>query len=262
MICLCLMAIGASAQYRSIPNTAFDRGEKMTFRVAFNSALTGNITAGKAVLEVKNENKLINGRSTYHIVGEGYTTGIIEMFYQINDRLETYMDEEGLFAWQFVRRTRENNYKKDETVTFRQGDKLAVSLTKIVKAPAYVQDMVSSYFYARTLDISNLAVGQSFTVPFFLDDSVYQSKVVYRGKQTVKTKMGTFSCLMLSPMVATGYAFDDPYPISVFVTDDNRRVPVLIESKLSVGKARIELIDYSGNLPCLQAGKRNRKTAP
>jgi hypothetical protein len=235
-----------SQTYRTVENSAFVRGEKLTFRVAFNSALTGSITGGKATLELKNENKKINGRSTYHVVGEGKTTGFIELFYKVHDRFESYFDQDALIPWQFIRRTRENNYKKDDLVIFRQNDRLAVSLTKVMKVPANVQDVISAFYYARTLDISNLQPGDIIDVPFFLDDSVYQSRVIFKGKETVKTKLGKFRCVAFRPMVATGYAFDDPYPITVWITDDKNRLPILIESEQSVGRARVELISYSG----------------
>lgn len=247
LIILLFGCISAYSQhYRTIENTAFVRGEKLTFRVAFNSALTGNITGGKATLEVKNENRLIHNRSTYHIVGEGKTTGFIELFYKIHDRFESYFDQDALISWQFSRRTRENSYKKDDLVIFRQNDRLAVSLTKIVKVPTNVQDILSAFYYARTLDISNLRPGETMEIPFFLDDSVYHSKVIFKGREIVKTKLGRFNCIAFRPMVATGYAFDDPYPITIWITDDLNRLPVLIISEQAVGRGRIELVSYSG----------------
>ena len=240
----CLSAFPQS--YRKIHNTAFVRGEKLTFRVAFNSSLTGSITGGKATLEVKDDNKILNNRSTYHVVGEGRTTGLIELFYNVHDRFESYFDQEAIIARQFIRRTRENNYKKDDLVVFRQEDLLAVSLTKIVKVPANMQDVISVFYYARTLDITDLEPGGIIHVPFFLDDSVYNSRVIFKGRETVSTKLGKFKCIAFRPMVATGYAFDDPYPITLWLTDDANRIPILIESEQSVGRARIELISYSG----------------
>lgn len=232
--------------YRNVNNSAFVRGEKLTFRVAFNSALTGSITGGKATLEVKNENKILNDRSTYHVVGEGKTTGFIELFYKIHDSFESYFDQDAFIAWKFTRRTRENSYKRDDLVIFRQNDHLAVSLTKVMKVPANLQDVLSAFYYARTLDISNLEPGGIIEVPFFLDDSVYHSKVIFKGRETVRTKLGKFRCIAFRPMVATGYAFDDPYPITIWISDDANRLPILIESEQSVGRARVELISYSG----------------
>ncbi len=237
---------GFSQSYRSVPNTAFVRGEKLTFRVAFNSALTGSITGGKATLEVTDDNKILNNRSTYHVVGEGKTTGFIELFYKIHDRFESYFDQNAMIAWQFTRRTRENNYKKDDLVIFRQNDHLAVSLSKIIKISPNMQDVISAFYFARTLDISDLQPGGIIHIPFFLDDSVYNSRVIFKGRETVKTKLGKFRCIAFRPMVATGYAFDDPYPITIWITDDANRLPVLIESEQAVGRARVELVSFSG----------------
>ena len=47
-------------------------------------------------------------------------------------------------------------------------------------------------------------------------------------------------------MMATGEVFDDPYPLSVWITDDKNHIPVLLESKIIVGSVKIELIKYSG----------------
>ncbi len=75
---------GKAQPYRSINNEYFKRGEKLTYKVAFHSLLTGNLTAGTATLEVTKENKQIGGRDTYHAVGYGKTTGLIEMFYKVS----------------------------------------------------------------------------------------------------------------------------------------------------------------------------------
>ena len=73
-----------------------------------------------------------------------------ELFYKVHDRFESYFDQDALIARQFIRRTRENSYKKDDLVVFRQDDLLAVSLTKIVKVPANIQDVIYQY---STVDV-------------------------------------------------------------------------------------------------------------
>lgn len=242
-----LISLSAFPQsYRTITNTAFVRGEKLTFRVAYHSSLTGSIPAGKASLEVKDETKIFNNRRTYHVVAEGKTSGLIEVFYKLVDRYESYFDQEAFIPWQYSRYTRENTYKKDDLVTFRHADKLVVSLTKILKVPANIQDPVSAFYFARTLDVSQLEIGGILDIPFYLDDSVYRIPVIYKGKETIKTKLGKIKCLVFRPGVVKGYAFKDPYPLTLWISDDANRLPVLIESELSVGSARVELISYSG----------------
>jgi hypothetical protein len=75
---------------------------------------------------------------------------------------------------------------------------------------------------------------------------VYISVIQYLGKEVVKTKAGKFRCLKFKPMVATGKVFSNPYPMTLWVTDDKNRLPILVESAVSVGSVKAELISFSG----------------
>ncbi len=236
----------SSQQYRKISTIYFQRGEKLTFRIAYHSALTGNLTAGTATLELTRDNKQIGGRDTFHAIGYGKTTGLIEVFYQIEERFESFFDESAMIPWYFTRQTRENKYIKNDNVTFRHKDRIAVSPKGVKSIPENVQDIISAFYYARTIDLTGVMPGKEFKLQYFLDDSVYLSKIRYMGRETVKTKLGKFSCLKIEPMVATGDVFDDSYPVKLWVTDDGNRIPILIESKLSVGSVRVELTSYAG----------------
>jgi hypothetical protein len=235
-----------SQTYRSISNIYFQRGEKLTFRVAFHSLVTGNLTAGTATLELTSENKVIGGRNTFHAVGYGKTTGFIEVFYQVEERFESFFDESAMVPWYFSRRTKENKYQKIDNITFRHQEKIAVSPQKVMSIPENIQDIVSAFYYARCINLEGAKPGKEFPVTFILDDSVYYSKIKFYGRDTVKTKLGRFSCLKIKPMVAKGNVFDDSYPVTIWVTDDKNRIPILIESELSVGSVRVELTGFSG----------------
>lgn len=245
-LCFIITTLAQAQKFRTIENDYFKRGEKLNFRVAFHSTLTGNLTAGTATLEITKENKLINGRNTYHAMGYGKTTGFIEMFYQVEERFESFFDEESIIPWYFSKRSKENKYVKNDNITFRHKEKIAVSPQKVTFIPENIQDIISAFYYARCINLEGAKPGKEFPIPFMLDDSVYQSKIRYMGKEMVKIKLGHFSCLKIKPMVATGYVFDDPYPVTIWVTDDKNRIPVLIETELAVGSARVELVSYSG----------------
>jgi len=231
---------------RQIEKSTFTSGEKLSFRIAFSSALTGSLTAGKATLEVFPNKKNIRGHSSFHVVAKGETTGFVELFYKVKDKFESYIDDENILPLIFIRRTRENKYKKDEIVHFNHDEQTAESSKKTIRIPANTQDMVSAFYFARTQNISRLNEGESFDIPFYLDDSVYTTKVIFVGRQTIKTKIGQFNCLVFKPRVIKGKVFDEQYPATMWVTDDSNRLPVLIESKLRVGKARLELVAYEG----------------
>ncbi|NTW31685.1 MAG: DUF3108 domain-containing protein [Bacteroidetes bacterium] len=233
-------------------NEAFKRGEYIRYRVFYDALLSGEVNAGEAELEVKNETKVIAGRNTYHIVGLGLTKGVFNIFFKVVDRYETYIDEEALVPWVFIRRVNEGGYKIIQDVTFNQFKNTVTTVdgknnttnTLIVKEN--MQDIISAIYYARTLDFTNAKIGQSFSIPFTLDDSIYSSKIIYEGKEIKKISMGTFNCLKFKPMVATGTVFSDPYPMTLWVTDDKNHIPLFAESEILVGSVKLELIKYSG----------------
>lgn len=231
---------------RNIENTAFTNGEKLTFSVYYHSALTGKVTAGEATLEVKKHTVTKNGRDTYHIIGTGKSKGAFNFFFKVDDRFESFIDEIALIPWYFTRRTREGGYKKDDEVTFRQNQGQAISRNAVKKIPVNTQDILSVFYYARSLDMSGVKPNESFPLSFFLDDSLYVSKIVFLGREKVKTALGTFNCLKFKPMVIKGDVFSEPYPMELWITDDRNRLPVMIKSAVIVGSVRMELISYEG----------------
>ena len=239
------------AQLRTVKNDAFKRGELIRYKVYYDAALTGKVTAGEAELEVKNETKQIAGRNTFHIVGLGLTKGAFNFFFKVVDRYETYIDEQAMVPWLFIRRVNEGGYKISQDVTFNQFKNVASSLnnknSKTTTTPikSNVQDIISAFYYARTIDFTNAKLGQEFPVPFFIDDTVYTSSIVYEGKQNVPIGIGTFKCLKFKPSVAKGNVFKDQFPMTFYITDDKNHLPILVESAILVGSVKLELIKYS-----------------
>lgn len=252
VVVICLASTTTFAQLRKIKNEAFQRGEKLTYSVYYDALLTGKVKAGSATLEVKDENKIINDRSTFHIVANGRTKGAFNLFYKVIDRYETYLDEETIAPWLFIRRVDEGGYIINQDVTFNQNRKTAYfkdnkrGTSSSVTTPDYIQDIISVFYYARTYEFSSASANADFPVKFMLDDTVYSTKFIFLGRENVKTNLGTIRCLKFKPQVLTGSVFKDPYPMIIYVSDDKNRVPVMAESDVLVGKIRLELVDYYG----------------
>ena len=83
-------------------------------------------------------------------------------------------------------------------------------------------------------------------VYFFLDDSVYNSAILFDGRENIEIELGTFRCLKFRPGMATGEVFADKYPMEMWVTDDKNHLPILIKSAVIVGNVKAELMEYSG----------------
>ena len=233
---------------RTIKNDTFDRGESLKYKVYYHSALTGNVTAGYGTLTVTDNNRKFNGRETYHVVATGKSTKFFDWFFKVNDSFESFIDEKALIPWLFIRRTREGGYKKDDDVNFYHSAGTASSRKAITHIPANVQDVISAFYFARTLNQETIKPGDIINLPFFLDDSVYFSKVRYFGRETIKTTIGNIKCLKLKPMLVKGGTFKTDYPMTLWVSDDANKIPVLAESEVIVGAVKMELISYSGLL--------------
>lgn len=227
---------------RSIENRAFTSGEKVSYRLHY-----GMINAGVATLSVQDSKYTFNGRQAYHIVGEGNSIGSFDWFFRVRDRYESYVDKEGLFPYRFVRNCDEGGYKIFQDYTFFP-EKRAYKNHKgeAYLTPDFVQDMISAYFYARTLDYSSLQKGDILTVMTIVDDEIYPLKMKFLGRETIRIDAGKFRCLRFAPVVQKGRVFKKDEDLSVWVTDDGNHIPVLAKAKILVGSIKMELTSYSG----------------
>ncbi len=227
----------------TVRHEAFQAGEYLRFRLHY-----GFVDAGEAELTVQNANRKFNGREAYHIVGTGKTLGAFNWFFKVRDRYETYLDKQGSFPWVFVRDIQEGGYKKKQNYAFYQ-HKGAVKTHKgeTFQIPVASQDMISSFYYARTLDFSSITVGQTFTIPTFVDEETYPLRIKFIGREEIKTRTGTYKCLKFVPVVQEGRIFKEEEDMVVWITDDKNKIPVLAKAKVLVGSINMELVEY-GNL--------------
>lgn len=228
-------------QFRRVTNVAFGVGERLVFDVNF-----GYVTAGEAVMQVAGYDYHA-GRRCYRIQFEVNTLPFFSAFYKVEDRYLTLIDEEGIFPWRFEQRIREGGFKRDFTAEFDQVAGIAKTTDgKTLPIPPYVHDIVSAFYYARTLDFTGFKVGQRVRLQNFYKDSTFILDVKYRGKQTVVVHAGTFNCIVVEPLVKEGGLFKSEGNILVWLTDDERKLPIQVTSKILIGSISGELREYSG----------------
>ena len=227
--------------YRSLSQTAFSVGERLEYLIHY-----GFIDAGNAVLEVKN-GAAINGRATYKIVGTGKSLGSFDWFFKVRDHYETHLDVAGIFPHRFIRECDEGGYKIHQDYTFYQDRRgYKDRLGKTYLAPDFIQDMISAFYYARTIDFSNAKYGDIFTIQTLVDDEYYPLKIKFTGREEISLKSGKYRCLKFAPVVQKGRVFKKEEDLSVWITDDKNLIPVLAQAKILVGSIKMELIQYSG----------------
>ena len=227
-------------EYKSVENKAFQAGEMLKYKFAY-----GFLNAGEAVLEVKKSDRKIQNREILHVVGRGYSISAFDWFFKVRDRYETYIDKEGIFPWLFVRRINEGGYSKEQDYKFYQHKgKVVDEDDKTYDIPYGIQDMLSSFYYARTIDFSNAKKGDVFEFQSFVDEEVYPLRIKYAGDKTIKVDKGKFNCMVFHPVVQEGRIFEDDDDLTVYITKDENKIPILAKAKILVGSIRMELIDY------------------
>ena len=224
----------------------FQRGEEAKYRVFYDSWLTSWMTAGVGYISIKDDEKEFSGHKTFHFEAIGRSVGMFNWFYKVDDRFESYSDEETILPYHFIRRTREGSYRYEDDVDFDHEKGVASSRRKVKPVPPGIKDIISAFYYMRTLDFSGIEEGQEYSLNFYLDDSAYVSKIIFLGREIVETRMGKFNCLKFKPMVAQGEIFQEPYPMIIWVTDDRNKAPVLVKSTVIVGSVKVELIEVEG----------------
>ncbi|HJN06922.1 MAG TPA: DUF3108 domain-containing protein [Bacteroidales bacterium] len=248
LLTLCLYATNFLFSQDTVINHAFKTGEYLKYRVYYSSAV-GNFTAGEAILTVgKWEDKYAGKtKDVYRITGIGNSKGMFNWFYKVRDKFETFTDKNTLLPYAFIRKTREGKYEQDDIVIFDREENEAITNSIEVKAiPPNVHDMISAFYYMRTITLEDFDADSMYFINFFLDDSVYVSAVKFMGKSEINTKWGDIGCLKFAPMMASGEVFADKYPMSVWISDDENHIPILVESAVIVGSVKMELIEFGG----------------
>lgn len=252
-----LMAVqGASPQSTSAPiitgetsttlptvmQSAFKKGERLEFDVSY-----GWLDAGEAIIEIKKEDKTIAGREVMHVVGTGNSLGTFNWFFKVRDRYETYIDEQGIFPWIFVRDIHEGGFELKQYYTFNQYKQIVkTDKGKEFNVPLGVQDMISSFYRARAIDFSTAVPGQVYEIQAFVDNEVWPLKIKYLRNETITIDKGTFDCMVFVPVVQKGRIFKAEEDMMVWVTNDGNKIPVLAKAKVLVGSIKMELREFSG----------------
>lgn len=248
LLILCLCAPNLLISQDTVINHAFKTGEYLKYRVYYSSAI-GNFTAGEAILTVgKWEDKYAGKtKDVYRITGIGNSKGMFNWFYKVRDKFETFTDKNTLLPYAFIRKTREGKYEQDDIVIFDRDENEAITNSVEVTAiPDNVHDIVSAFYYMRTLNLEDFDIDSMYFINFFLDDSVYISAVKYMGKSEIDTKWGSIRCLKIAPMMASGEVFAEKYPMFIWISDDENHIPILVESEVIVGSVKMELMEFGG----------------
>ena len=213
-------------------------GEYSAFDITF-----GGIKVGSAELEIDGQIH-VNGVLALHIVGRGKTAPFFDWFFKVRDVYETYLDPAHIRPVKFIRDIYEGGYQKQQLYTFKHSDGLVFWKDTSHIIFSNTQDMLSALFFARTFNKANLKKEESFSVPIFMDEKNYLLDILYLYNEQVATNFGVVNCMVFMPKMQEGRVFQDGEKMKIWISDDQNRLLVKVETQIWAGTIKAILVDY------------------
>jgi hypothetical protein len=204
------------------------------------------LRAGTATLSVESIESY-DGHDCYKLVSTANSNSVVSTFFEVRDRVESLMDVKGLFTRRFEKHLKEGGYVKDEVIRFDYATRRAYYADgDTVEILPSTQDALSALYYARTLD---LEVGKLVAFPDHSGKKNYPLRVRVLGRERIRTPAGKFDCLVVEPRMKSEGIFKHKGGLTVWLTDDDRRMPVKMKSQIAIGAITAELIRWRPGRP-------------
>jgi hypothetical protein len=226
MVLVCVAVLCCAA--RASDGLPFKLGEKLTFDVRYEF-----VKAGEATLEVKEITQCGNQSECFRLVSEAKTTMPFSLVFEVSDRVESFVHVDSLYTLRYVKILKEGNYEAYDEVDFDQMRHTATYPGgEVVEVPARVQDVLSSLYYIRTMD---LEVGRSVYIDNHADEENYPLEVKVLRIEKIKVPAGTYECFVLEPVLRASGIFQHKGKLTVWMSTDPSRIPVMMKSKILIG---------------------------
>jgi hypothetical protein len=210
-------------------------GEYLKYRAKY-----GFITGGAVTIETKSA-AYKNDTNCYDVTIDMYATGIVDDLFHFHDIFRSTFSKETLKPHVFIRDAHEGKYVQYEEVYYYD-DHVESTVKGRFETKERYYDVVSGIFALRSMDWSNWAVNTQKIFPIYFNEKVFDVNVTYKGKETIKINKKEYSCHKFMP-VFTGTKMFKKNGLSIYFTDDNKRIPVLIKVDFAIGNFKVELME-------------------
>ncbi len=237
----------------NIDTKAFASGEVITYNAYYN---WGFIWLNAGNVEFKVMQQTYQNRDVYHLYAFGTTYKSYDWIFKIREKYQAYVDPNTLAPFWYERDVEEGSYTAFEDYKFDYDNQTIHTYVQKRGNPGVegtlpltpcLFDVLSAIYYFRSVDFSKYQVGEKIPINMILDSEAYNLYIRYLGKEEVKTKnKKKYNCIKFSILMVEGTLFKGDEDAIIWVTDDENKIPVIVEAKILVGSVKAILDETKG----------------
>ena len=213
------------------PTAAYQPGERLVYKVSYLG-----IPAGNAVMEVLQTRKM-KDRAVYPVRSTVESNKFVSAFYPVKDRVQTFIDVEGGYSHGIDIKQRQGRKRRNKVIDFDQVQHRAKQVknnkVEVFDIPPNVQDSLSALYHFRNNAV--LEVGKSIFIDVHESRKNWELEIKVLDQEEITTAFGTFKTFKVKAFVRYEGLFMDKGDVTLWLTDDARRIPVLIKTKIKIG---------------------------
>lgn len=234
---------------------AFRSGERMDFILHYK---WGSINTDVGTATVSLDSLTFNGQKAFKCTASGRTKKFFDVFFKVRENFSSWFTREGMRPLKFTRDTYEGGYEARNTYLYKWDaaepyiaadvytSKMGQKSMQLPLTPC-TYDLPALFFFARNMDVENVEPGKRYPMTFAIDEEIYNVYFILHGRETIKVKgLGTVNTIRFAAKLLEGEVFKGEEDMTIWVSDDENRLPVYFEAPLRVGVAAGRMSGYGG----------------
>jgi hypothetical protein len=212
----------------------FVAGERLSYDVSWADF----IVAGEFTIQT-DERRTFDGVDGYHVTAQARSVGLVSGLFKVLDVYDSFINATTLQPFRAEKRMRHGKKQAQSSVIIDQEHHAArFAGGRTLEIPPDTYDLAGLIFAIRGMD---LTLGKSRTMTVIEDEKLYTIKVQPEARERVTTRAGSYDTVKIATSRMKGLENDKLYNLRMYITNDTRRLPVLITAEPSWGSVRVEL---------------------